>query len=171
LGFLSAAEFEIRTPADAMVLAPYLAQFFPNAETAALGISELLNNAVVHGNLEIGYERKCHLLAHGGMREEIERRLAMPAYRSRRVQVRICLEDDRVELTMRDGGQGFSWQKYMQLDEQRVFDLHGRGIALVRQYCFDGLEYRGVGNEVCCWSNTCSQNAAQQLVQPLLDPT
>lgn len=152
LDFLVGADFEIRTPADVLVLAPYLARFFPNAETAALGISELLNNAIEHGNLEIGHARKCALLTHGNMRGEVERRLAMPEYRGRRVAVRMGREDDRVTLTIRDDGQGFAWSKYMELDQQRLFDLHGRGIALVRQFCFDGLEYRGTGSEVFCWN-------------------
>lgn len=153
LDFLTAAEFEIRTPADVIVLAPYLARFFPNAETAALGISELLKNAIEHGNLEISHARKCDLLAHGSMKAQIEQRLAMPEYCGRRVQVRLSRDDERVGLSIRDSGPGFDWQKYLDIDQQRLFDLHGRGIALVRQYCFDGVEYRGKGNEVFCWND------------------
>jgi len=151
LAFLSAAEFEIRTTGDAKVLIPYLARFFPNAETAALGISELVFNAIEHGNLEIGYDLKCELLTSGAMKREVERRLASPEFRKRRVKVRMEKLDDRVELNIIDDGRGFDWRSYLELDGQRLFDLHGRGIALVRQFCFSGVEYLGAGNQVRCW--------------------
>lgn len=154
LEFLTGADFEIRTPGDVRVLAPYLARFFPNAENATLGIAELLTNAIEHGNLEIGYAKKCELLNSGNMKKEVEHRMAMPEYRGRRVRVRMSREDERVSLTIRDEGSGFDWEQYTKLDPQRIADPYGRGIALVRQYCFDGLEYRAPGNEVFCWNRT-----------------
>lgn len=153
LVFMSSASFEIRTIGDAETLTPFLASMFANPESAAIGIAELLINAVEHGNLEIGYELKSRLVVRHAWLREIERRLALPAYRKRTVAVRLERFDDRVEITIRDSGQGFAWQDYQSISEERMFDVHGRGIAMARYMCFDGIEYQGSGNVVRCWSN------------------
>ena len=36
----------------------------------------------------------------------------------------------------------------MQIDPQRAFDTHGRGIAMANRLSFSRIEYRGSGNEV-----------------------
>ena len=53
-------------------------------------------------------------------------------------------------LTIRDEGQGFDWQRYLELDPARATDPHGRGIALSKMMSFDEVEYQGAGNVVCC---------------------
>ncbi len=45
-----------------------------------MGLSELLVNAIEHGNLEIGYDEKSRLLQSEGWQGEIDRRLALPEY-------------------------------------------------------------------------------------------
>lgn len=153
LVFLSGATFEVRTIGDVETLTPFLASMFGNPESAAIGLAELLVNAVEHGNLEIGYELKSRLIAENAWLREIEHRLALPAYRNRTVEVVLKRLDERVEVTIRDCGQGFDWRAYESISEERMFDLHGRGIAMARYMCFDGLEYQGCGNTVRCWSN------------------
>lgn len=149
--FMTGVEFQLRTIADVRSLTPYLAQLFPNPENAVVGISEMMFNAVEHGNLEIDYALKGELLQKNRWMQEVERRLALPEYRQRTVRVRLDRLDDRVELTIRDEGAGFDWEKYESLSEERMFDLHGRGIVLARNLCFTGVEYRGTGSEVRCW--------------------
>lgn len=149
--YMTGVEFQLRTMADVRSLAPCIAQMFPDPENAVVGISELMFNAVEHGNLEIDYAQKGELLKENAWTQEVERRLAMPEYRRRTVRVRVDRHDDRIELIIRDEGTGFDWKKYESLSEERMFDLHGRGILLARNMCFTGVEYRGVGNEVRCW--------------------
>ena len=62
--------------------------------------------------------------------------------------VRYCREPDKVRVVIRDEGQGFDWQQYLDMDPARAFDTHGRGIAMSRMISFDAVEYRGNGNEV-----------------------
>lgn len=150
--FMTRAEFEIRTFGDAKALVPFLARFFPHPESAALGTFELMINAIEHGNLEIGYDLKGVLLNTNQWSNEVERRLAMPKYRNRLARIAVERLDDRTQLTIRDDGDGFDWSKYLDISEDRISDLHGRGISLARNFCFDGLEYLGGGNEVRCWS-------------------
>lgn len=153
LVYLSSASFEVRTIGDIETLTPFLASMFDNPDSAAIGIAELLINAVEHGNLEIGYELKSKLIARHAWLQEVERRIALPGYRKRTVRVELARLDDRVEITVRDAGRGFDWRNYETISEERMFDAHGRGIAMARYMCFDGVEYQGSGNVVRFWSN------------------
>ncbi len=49
---------------------------------------------------------------------------------------------------IRDEGDGFDFGSYLQVDPQRAFDTHGRGIAMASRLSFSHIEYRGGGNEV-----------------------
>ena len=80
--------------------------------------------------------------------EEVTQRLADPAYSGRYVEVSYRRGPDKVEVTIVDEGDGFDWEKYLEIDPARAFDTHGRGIAMSRMISFDHLEYRGCGNEV-----------------------
>ena len=51
-------------------------------------------------------------------------------------------------MTIADQGQGFDWQSYVEFSPERVFDLHGRGIAMSKALSFDSLEYCGNGSKV-----------------------
>jgi CheY-like chemotaxis protein len=145
---LRSACYELRTLQDARTLAAHLAQFFPQPQRVAIGIVEMLVNAVEHGNLGLQYDDKSALLRAGDWEAEIARRLALPEYRERRVHVGLRRHDGRTTLNIRDEGAGFDWQPFLEIRPERVFDLHGRGIAMTRLASFDTVEYRGCGNEV-----------------------
>jgi CheY-like chemotaxis protein/anti-sigma regulatory factor (Ser/Thr protein kinase) len=148
LGMMRAGAFAFRTPAQAQVLAALLSQCAEAPNNVALGLNELFLNAIEHGNLEIGYEGKTRLLRAGTLHEEIARRLAAPEYGAREVEVRVELGDGKATYTIRDGGTGFDWSRYLEIAAERAGDTHGRGIALARQLCFVSVAYRGKGNEV-----------------------
>jgi DNA-binding response OmpR family regulator len=151
LGFMRNSNFEIKTLDDARVLTPFLARLFPEPENASVGIVELLINAIEHGNLEISYECKSKLLEQNNWLNETTRRLSLPAYRDRKVHIHLEQHPERIALTIRDEGMGFDWRGFETLSEDRLFDLHGRGIALAKN-AFDGLTYSSPGNVVTCWS-------------------
>ncbi len=151
LVFMNNSDFEIQTLDDARVLTPFIARLFPDPESASLGIIELLINAIEHGNLDIGYKCKSELLEQNNWQSETTRRLSLPAYRNRKVRVHLEHHPDRTTLTICDEGKGFNWHEFDTLVEERLFDLHGRGIALARN-AFDGLTYSAPGNVVTCWS-------------------
>jgi CheY-like chemotaxis protein/anti-sigma regulatory factor (Ser/Thr protein kinase) len=142
------AQFRFRTLDEARSLAALAANTLSDAAQTAMGLSELLINAVEHGNLGITYQDKSALLASGRWAEEIQVRLGAPEYQGRYAMLRLKRYDDRVEFEVRDMGDGFDWRDYLDVQPSRAMDLHGRGIAIARRLCFDSVEYRGNGNTV-----------------------
>jgi CheY-like chemotaxis protein/anti-sigma regulatory factor (Ser/Thr protein kinase) len=147
-GFLREGVFQIRDLEEGRLLANLLARACPDPARAIHGLQELLINAVEHGNLGMTYAEKGTLLLADRWEQEVERRLGLPDYRERRVEIRFVNQPDRVEFTIRDQGDGFDWSKYLDFSPERAFDLHGRGIAMARKLSFDSLEYLGNGNTV-----------------------
>jgi CheY-like chemotaxis protein len=142
--------FEIRTLDDVKRLAPTLSVFFPDPERVALGITELLTNAVEHGNLAITYDEKSELVTANKWKAEVERRLEDPKYRDRRVRISLIADPNDITLWIRDQGNGFNWQKYLTISPERATHNHGRGIAMSCMLSFDSIHYVGKGNEVIC---------------------
>lgn len=148
LQLMQEAEFRFAGLEEAQQLAAFLALACPQPEAVSLGLSELLVNAVEHGNLGISYADKKRLKLEDRWQEEVERRLGLPEYRERRVGVRLARRDSLLEFTIADEGAGFDWREYLELSPERLFDPNGRGIAMARQVSFAALEYRGAGNVV-----------------------
>lgn len=145
---LTSAEFSFRTTDEARDIAATLAGVTPEPERSVLGLSELMLNAVEHGNLGISYEEKSRLLADDALSTEVARRLEVPEFRRRRAVVEFRREPLRLRFVIRDEGAGFDWQKYIEMSPERAFDLHGRGIAMSKLVSFDHLQYLGTGNAV-----------------------
>jgi DNA-binding response OmpR family regulator len=148
LAGLVSGRFVCRTSREARDLARTLAGASRQPETAALGLTELLLNAVEHGNLGIGYKDKGKMLLDGSFDTEIERRLALPEFAGRQVVIDVERLPDGTRYLIRDEGAGFDPARFLTIDPARATDWHGRGIALARMTSFDSVEYRGRGNEV-----------------------
>ena len=148
LALMQSGYFEFRTLQQSKELAALLANASSEPERVVLGLSELLTNAIEHGNLEISYDDKTALIEKDNWLNEVEARLEMPLYKERKASIEIQRTENELRYIVRDDGSGFDWQKYVDLDPERAFDNHGRGIITAKMYAFDGLEYRGNGNEV-----------------------
>ena len=125
-----------------------IAKACPDPQKASVGLNELLLNAVEHGNAGITYIEKSRLNEADNWKQEVEVRLALEENRNKRVSVYFKREQDTICITIKDEGKGFDWQKYLEIDIDRAFDNHGRGIAMAAMVSFDQLEYEGIGNEV-----------------------
>ena len=147
-GMLCEGRFRFRTLEAARDLATMLANACPEPGKAVIGLSELLINAVEHGNLGISYDEKSRLREENRWEAEVERRLQDPVLGARQVEVHLLRGKDAIEISITDQGEGFDWQNYLDMDPARAFDTHGRGIAMSRMISFDRLEYRGCGNQV-----------------------
>ena len=146
--FMVSGEFRVRTQEDVSALSPALARAFPDPDRVLVGISELLMNAVEHGNLELDCETKARLMKERGWRQELDRRLGMQPWASRFVLARFRRLEDRIELEIEDQGAGFDWIPYLDLRMDRALEPNGRGIAMARHLSFDELQYLGRGNVV-----------------------
>jgi CheY-like chemotaxis protein len=145
---MAGSEYAFQTIEEAERLAVLLAAQCPVPQAVAMGLAELLVNAVEHGNLGISYAEKLRLKREDRWREEVERRQALPEYGDRRATVRMDRHGAEVRFTVSDQGHGFDWRRYLDFDPGRAFDPNGRGIALARQLAFARIEYRGCGNVV-----------------------
>ncbi|MBL6958413.1 MAG: response regulator [Rhodospirillales bacterium] len=148
LALMTEGRFLIQTLGQANDLAVTLANRMPDPDSRVLGISELLINAIEHGNLGISYEEKTRLIANGRLVKEINRRAVNPQNTGKYVTVYWQCDREKISITITDEGQGFDWKSYLDIDPDRVFDSHGRGIAIARRMSFDTLEFSGKGNVV-----------------------
>ena len=146
LQFLKQAEFSIRTVDEASQLASFIARACPNAEMVVMGISELLINAVEHGNLGLSYAEKSSLMRDDCWRPEIDRRAALATNIEKEVKLQFQRDERSITLRVIDQGNGFDWQSFLEIDPERAFDPNGRGIALARLLSFSTLIYEGGGN-------------------------
>ena len=158
---LNSAHFAFQTLDEAQTLALLLAQACPEPERVVIGLTDLLFNAVEHGNLHITYDEKTRLQETGEWETEIARRLSLPEFAHKKATVRFHRNAERIEFTITDQGPGFDWKRHLEINPDMVFETHGRGIAMARALSFDTMEYRGVGNEVVCTINV-SENVTSE---------
>ena len=162
LELLELAEFDLRTLQQAADLALSLAGLCPDPALAAMGLSELLVNAVEHGNLGIGYAEKSEMRRNDTWESEVERRLADPVLGARRARVAFRREAGKLVFTISDEGDGFDWRRYLEFSPERAFDPNGRGIAMARQTSFASLEYLGRGNVAVATIAVAAEAASRQ---------
>lgn len=148
LRLMDGAHFSLATLEDVGCLAVFLAQACPQPEGAVLGLSELLVNAVEHGNLGISYAEKSALKRNDRWQDEVQYRQTLPENRDKRVNVAFERTEGCVRIRIQDQGQGFDWHRYLDFDPARAFDPNGRGIAMARLGSFHELRYLGNGNTV-----------------------
>lgn len=148
--FVDEAVFKIRNLEDANLMSVSLARLFPNPDRVVLGISEMLVNAIEHGNLMISYQEKTQLNINSQWQDEIEKRLKLPENNQKYVTISYLKNDKEIILNIKDQGKGFEYNKYLEFDPMRSTDNHGRGIAFANNLSFDRVEYLGCGNEVRC---------------------
>jgi CheY-like chemotaxis protein len=149
LGLMESAQFSFSTIQEAQNLAYFLASCYPEPDMAVLGLTELLFNAIEHGNLGYTYEdKKQHLLA-GTWPQAIEDRLNDATYRSKRASLHYVAGPEAIEITIIDQGNGFDWQHYLEGSPSRLTDPNGRGILTAKNISFTSVTYHGSGNQVC----------------------
>ena len=150
---IQSVEYRFVTLDDISSLVSVLAGMCPVPDVVAPGLSDLMVNAVEHGNLGVTYQEKSLLKWEGDWEAEIKRRLALPQFAGRFAMVRAERSATAVTFTITDQGEGFEWQKFLTFDPDRAFDPNGRGIAMARMMSFAALEYQGRGNVVVAQVN------------------
>lgn len=150
VGLMQEGLFQLRTHQEASLVAAALSQAALYPEFAAIGLMELLTNAIEHGNLEFGFAAKCAAKRDCTWNDQLQARLVSSEYASRKVEVATTRRDGALYITIRDAGKGFDWQRYV-YDEMpgNLSDPNGRGISKA-MVMLDNVQYIGSGNEVQC---------------------
>ena len=138
--------FRYQTLPQCRDLALLLAQACPEPKRSVIGLSELMINALEHGNLGISYDEKSALIEAHGWAAEVERRQKLPEHRDKWVTVSVVRSATRTRFRIQDRGRGFDWTDFQEINPDRIFDSHGRGILLAKWEAFDRLQYFGNGN-------------------------
>lgn len=116
----------------------------------ALGLIEMITNAIEHGNLGITSDEKIALKGEGEevYYRELSRRASEEPYKSRQVKVVFTLGHDRASFRIEDEGDGFDTARLPDpTDPEMLFALSGRGILLTRTF-LDDVSYNDKGNAV-----------------------
>lgn len=149
MGMLNSAVFEFKTLEEARSIASLISNACPEPASIVMGLTELMVNAVEHGNLGISYAEKSILNELGTWIEEVNIRLQLPENINKIASIDFRRLADTIDITITDQGQGFNWKTYMDFDPNRLMDNHGRGIAIANQLSFSSIEYKEKGNKVC----------------------
>lgn len=114
-----------------------------------LGVTELLINAIEHGNCGITFEEKTEYLErHGSITGLIERKCEDAEIAARKVTFEYDIGAEGSTYHIEDEGDGFDWASHLEPGEEPdVMAFHGRGILLTR-HSVDRLEYNEKGNAV-----------------------
>ncbi len=115
-----------------------------------LGLSEIINNAIEHGNLGISFEEKSNALKASRFYSLAIERAHQEPFQSRVVTIRskIFPHLRRIEYIITDQGQGFNWHTLPDpTNKENLLNRNGRGIMMAR-YAFDEIIYNEIGNEV-----------------------
>ena len=139
---------------EAETLAYLLGNICSEPERLRCGLIELFTNAIEHGNLEISYEDKTKLLMENRWEDEVNMRLDNPLYKERYVFVNIKKSLEGYEVLISDQGSGFDFARFLDFSPARMFDLHGKGIAMAKTIYLDDVEYLGKGNQVKAFIRT-----------------
>jgi len=148
LHMMDQGRFRYQTLVQCHELTNLLAKACPESNRIVVGLSELMTNALEHGNLGITYQEKTELVDAHGWRAEVIRRQQLPENAQKWVRVDFARSAVGIRFEIEDQGEGFDWQQYIVPSPTRVFDNHGRGILLARMDSFDRVEYQGSGNRV-----------------------
>ena len=148
LSLMTSGEFEFQTLDEARNLSTLLAKAGPEPTRLVTGLSELMINAIEHGNLGITYDEKSELMKNNTWHDEIIRRLALKENQDKKVSVKFRRLAEQLEYEISDCGTGFDFDNYLNIDLTSVFESHGRGIVMAKMLSFSSLQYVGCGNKL-----------------------
>ncbi|PCJ18944.1 MAG: hypothetical protein COB02_09430 [Candidatus Cloacimonadota bacterium] len=140
--------FKIQTLSEARDLSRALSHLCNEPNRIAMGLTEILVNAIEHGNLGLSFDDKTKLQEEDALLLQIDYLLSLDENKSKYVEVSFEKYSDRVKFHIIDMGKGFDWKPYMHLDESRTQTSHGRGIAMANMLAFSEINYIYPGNQV-----------------------
>jgi len=118
---------------------------FSVLEKLRIGLSEILTNAIEHGNLGITGAEKFRATEDGTFYDLIKSKLADEEILKLKTRVAISYSNGNLKIIIKDSGKGFDCNDRPDpISEDRLLDLHGRGILIAKMY-YDSIEYSSNG--------------------------
>ncbi len=112
-----------------------------------LCLSELLLNAMEHGNAGISFKEKSEYLSKRfSIRKLVEQKMALPENQGKKVKLAYKISPEQSMFTITDQGNGFNVTQVLSTGVESS-SVHGRGVFLSQQSS-DELKYNPKGNEV-----------------------
>lgn len=138
-----------------------LGKYFAPSEIKKLqlGFSEILLNAIEHGNLGISFAQKSAAIMSGDYLVFLLKRQKDPLYAANRVRIDFIFDAKRIWIRIRDDGAGFDHASYMNkvaTDDSMLELEHGRGILMTKNI-FDRVQYNEKGNQILLVKNRSPQ--------------
>ncbi|MDR2072019.1 MAG: cyclic nucleotide-binding domain-containing protein, partial [Spirochaetaceae bacterium] len=120
-----------------------------NKTKLLLALSELIINAVEHGNCGISYDEKTEALERGlSVVDLVMEKCKDPVIRAKKVDLQWEIRQDTSVFIIRDEGEGFNVMEHMRkIARQDVYSLHGRGIRMASMLSSE-IRYNDKGNQV-----------------------
>jgi CheY-like chemotaxis protein len=147
---LQQGEFLFKTHEEARRICAIISEAALYPEFVVVGLMELLANAIEHGNLEFGYEKKHECMMNGTWEQEVAARHAKPEYKDRVVRLHFERTKTGLYLNIFDQGKGFDHR--CQADHLALLKLNepnGRGLAKAL-VMLDDVRFIDTGSEVHC---------------------
>ena len=148
VSLMDRGEFHFRTIKEAQGLSEILSYCYFSKKNMLVGISELMINAIEHGNLGITFDEKTQMVKSGTWHKKTEIMLKKPQNINKKAIVSRKKTPEKISLRIEDEGEGFDWKKYLDVPIKNLNKINGRGISMVQASYFDKLEYIGCGNIV-----------------------
>ena len=126
-----------------------LAHLVPESDLVNLrvGIHEMIDNAIEHGNLAISFEEKSTSIVEGTFSDLLLRRMNDDANKGKKIRIRSNLEPGTFQVEIEDEGDGFDWRSLPDPVAEALLSFNGRGVLLTKIY-FDEVAYNEKGNVV-----------------------
>lgn len=120
-----------------------------NKTRLQLALSELLVNAIEHGNCGITYDEKTDKMEIGlSVVDLVAEKCQNPEIQAKRVHFQWDIEKDKSVFTIRDEGEGFDVREHLKkVASKDPMSLHGRGIQMASKLSNE-LVYNDKGNQV-----------------------
>ncbi|MBN1697157.1 MAG: cyclic nucleotide-binding domain-containing protein [Spirochaetales bacterium] len=118
-------------------------------ESLNVALTELLINAIEHGNCKISFREKSEWLNAGkDIFELIRQKNRDPQINKKKVYFEYKLTPQESSFYIKDEGDGFDWrERKKKMESSDPLELHGRGIMMAEIY-INELIYNEKGNEV-----------------------
>lgn len=105
-----------------------------------VALTELLTNALEHGNLNITHQEKVkYKKEYGDISKLVKERASDPRYSSRQITLMYSIKKEKSTFSIRDEGNGFDWKKCLAEEKNSV-----HGLPLVKSIV-SGLTYNEKG--------------------------